>query len=340
MAGDAPVERYSTAGVNEDARLAYWNHLACETYNNLVIDADSRSFSAEMVRAPLGELTLMSARSAPAHVMRSSDPLRAPRGLGVLDLHFQLAGRSINSQAGREAVLETGDFTLCDASRPYSVRFTEANHMLCIKVPAAAMVERLGDVERLICQPVQGRQGAGAMLSSFLTTLWSQIDQAGDKAWAETVSEVVLDLLSLAYRPLQEGPSAASAQGQWLAKARAFIDERLCDPELGVSSVAEALGVSPRYVQMLFASEGSTPSAYVLERRLRMAAEQLRRADGKGITEVAMAIGFNDLTHFGRAFRRRYGVAPRNYREGARAPRWESSPAGRPPVANLDTRLG
>ena len=340
MAGEgAPLERYSTVGLTEEEKLAYWNNLVCETYNNLIIDADRRGFSAEMVRAPLGELTLMSARSTPAHVSRRNDPHRAARGLGMFDLHFQLAGRSINSQSGREAVLEAGDFTLCDASRPYSVRFTETNHMLCIKVPAAAMIERFGDVERLICQPVQGRQGPGAMLSSFLATMWSQIDQVGDAAWAETVSEVVLDLLGLAYRPLQEAQSAASSQAQQLAKARGFVDERICDPELGVSSIAEALGVSPRYIQMLFASEGATPSAYILERRLRLAAERLRRADGCGITEVAMAVGFNDLTHFGRSFRRRYGVAPRDYREGARAPRWESGPIERPGDAGPITRL-
>lgn len=341
MAGEiAPVERYSTAGLNENERLAYWNNLACETYNNLVIDADQQGpFSAEMVRARLGELILMSARSAPAQVTRSNDPLRAPRGLGLIDLHFQLSGRSVNSQSGAEAVLETGDFTLCDASRPYSVRFTETNHMLCIKVPMASLTQRLGDVDRLICQPMRGGDGACAMLSSFLTTLWSQIDLAGDRDWAETVSEVVLDLLTLAYRPLQEGPATGSSQAQRLSKARTIIDQRICDPELGVSAIAEALGVSPRYVQMIFAGEGSTPSAYILERRLRLAAERLRRADGRCITDVALAVGFNDLTHFGRAFRRRYGVTPRDYREGARAPLWDGGPAepsdGAGPVADL-----
>ena len=327
------LERYSTATVPDEARLAYWNDLVCETYNNLVVDAAGEDgFAAEMLRAPLGELTLMSARSAPAEVSRSNDPLRAPRGLGLFDLHFQMAGRSTNRQGGREAVLETGDFTLCDASRPYSVRFTEANHMLCIKVPMASLVKRLGDVERLICLPVHGREGPGAMLSSFLTTLWSQIDRAGDQDWAETVSDVILDLLSLAYRPLQESQAALSAQEQRLARARAFVDERICDPDLGVAGIAEALGVSPRYVQMLFAAEGVTPSAYILDRRLRLAAERLRRAEERGITEVAMAVGFNDLTHFGRAFRRRYGVAPRDYREGARGPRWDLAGSGAKPV--------
>ncbi len=32
-----------------------------------------------------------------------------------------------------------------------------------------------------------------------------------------------------------------------------------------------------------------------------------------------MAVGFNDLTHFGRAFRKRYGVTPRDYRDSAKS---------------------
>ena len=319
--GAPGVRRFSTATVQGGDRLAYWNSLACQIHNNLTVDAEAgRPFTAEMVRAELGELSLMSAWSTAAQVSRQSDPTRSARGLGVFDLHFQLRGRSLNVQSGREAVLETGDFTLCDASRPYLVRFDEANHMLCIKAPVAALVGRLGDVGALICRPISGRQGPGAMLSSFLTSVWGQIDQAGEQDWGETVSEVILDLLTLAYRPMSEVPPPAAGRFQWMAKARGYIHEHICDPELGVGEIAAALGVSSRYVQMLFAAEGTTPSAFVQESRLRLAAERLRRPDAPGITEVAMALGFNDLTHFGRAFRRRYGVTPRDYRDGGRAP--------------------
>ncbi len=319
--GELGVKRFSTLAVQDGERLAYWNALACEIFNNMVIDADAaQPFAAEMVRAQLGELSLMSAHSAPAQVSRSSDPTRAARGLGMFDLHFQLQGTSFNAQSGRETVLESGDFTLCDASRPYLVRFTEANHMLCIKVPTAALIQRLGDVEALICRPVSGGDGPGAMLSAFLSSVWSQIDQAGDDGWGETVSEVILDLMTLAYRPLGDGSPAPAGRTQWMTRARGFIDEHICDPELGVAAIAADLRVSSRYVQMLFAAEGATPSAVIQEQRLRLAAERLRRPDAPCITEVAMAVGFNDLTHFGRAFRRRYGVTPRDYRDGARAP--------------------
>ena len=326
-----PVERYSTTAAAQGEGLALWNDLIGETFNNLVVDAeDPRDFHGEMVRAPIGELTLMSADSTAAHVTRINDPSRVTRGARAFDLHFQLAGRSFNRQAGREARLEAGDFTLCDATQPYSVRFPETNHMLCLKIPTAALAERLGDPESLICLPVSGERGPAAMLSGFLRALWSQIDGQGDVGAPETVSDVVLDLIGLAYRPLQEAHPLHSPQDAWLQKARAHIDERICDPELGVSAIAEALGVSSRYLQMLFAAAATTPSAYILDRRLRLAAERLRHGDGRGVTEVAMAVGFNDLTHFGRVFRRRFGVTPRDYRDGRRAARWsgllEASP--------------
>jgi AraC-like DNA-binding protein len=320
------VERYSTASAPPSERLAYWNDVASRSFNNLVIDSEDRDdFRGDMVRASLGPLDLMSADCSRAVVRRANDPLREARGPRDFDLHFQLQGRSLNRQAGREAMLETGDFTICDATQPYSVGFTEANHMLCLKIPAEALASRLGDVEALLCRPMSGRRGGPATLSAFLRTVWGQLEEPGDETWAEGVSGVILDLIDLAYRPLQDRTSALPAQAQWRMKVKALIDERLCDPDLGARAIAEALGLSSRYVQMLFAEASTTPSAYILERRLKLAADRLRRAGGGCVTEVAMGAGFNDLTHFGRAFRRRYGVTPSEYRSGNRQRRW---PAG------------
>ena len=323
------IERFSTDDARPEARLSYWNDLASQTFNNLTVDAaEPATFSGEMIRAPLGPISLMSAASAAASVRRGADPTRPVRIPRAFDLHFQLIGRSYNTQAGREAVLEAGDFTLCDASQPYSVSFTEANHMLCLKMPAELVASRLGDVERMVCVPMSAQRGGAAMFSSFLRTVWAQLqDEPGDDGWGETVADVILDLLTLVYRPLL--PGAGSQRAARLRQAQAHIQDGLCDPELDVGTVAEAMGVSARYLQLVFAEAGTTPSAYILERRLDLAAERLRHGVGRGgVTQVALAVGFNDLTHFGRAFRRRFGVSPSDYNAGARAPRWSRSAPG------------
>jgi AraC-like DNA-binding protein len=96
----------------------------------------------------------------------------------------------------------------------------------------------------------------------------------------------------------------------------AVVDAELCDPEFGTRRLARRLGISARYVQILFAEMATTPTAFIRGRRLALAARQLAR-DGasRTITDVAYAVGFNDLSSFCRAFRQRFDVSAREYRE-------------------------
>jgi AraC-like DNA-binding protein len=55
----------------------------------------------------------------------------------------------------------------------------------------------------------------------------------------------------------------------------------------------------------------AAPHQYLLGLRLRGAARLLR--DGAAVTDAALANGFENLSHFSRTFRRRFGVSPRRY---------------------------
>jgi len=70
---------------------------------------------------------------------------------------------------------------------------------------------------------------------------------------------------------------------------------------------------------MLFESEGTTFTEYVLAQRLAHAHRMLtdpRRAVDK-ISTIASDAGFNDLSYFNRTFRRRFGATPSDVRMGA-----------------------
>jgi AraC-like DNA-binding protein len=66
----------------------------------------------------------------------------------------------------------------------------------------------------------------------------------------------------------------------------------------------------------LFESEDERPSAYVMRRRLENSARLLRGASWRGrtVTDIALRNGFNNVSHFGFAFKRRFGMTPRDYR--------------------------
>jgi AraC-like DNA-binding protein len=57
---------------------------------------------------------------------------------------------------------------------------------------------------------------------------------------------------------------------------------------------------------------------FVLRFRLERARELLAHSDML-VKEVAYGVGFNDLSYFARAFKRQFGVCPRQFQAGARS---------------------
>lgn len=80
--------------------------------------------------------------------------------------------------------------------------------------------------------------------------------------------------------------------------------------------MAAELRISTRYLHVLLAEAGIAFERHVLERRLGRCHEQLVSPAfaGRTVTDIAFGWGFNDLSHFGRAFRRRYGATPTELR--------------------------
>ena len=79
--------------------------------------------------------------------------------------------------------------------------------------------------------------------------------------------------------------------------------------------------MSPFHFLRLFGSVlGVTPHQYLVRSRLRRAA-RLLAAEERSITDVALDVGFGDLSNFVRTFHRAAGVSPRAFRRAARGDR-------------------
>jgi AraC-like DNA-binding protein len=160
-------------------------------------------------------------------------------------------------------------------------------------------------------------QGAGALLSTFIRAAWDQLLVSDEEEWPQSATDVIWDLLESVLHG-ETGRATAPKTAESLRRdAKAVIDDRLADPAFTSSGMPVALGVSARYLQMVFAEVGTTPSRYLLARRLDAAAARLRGLDKPcSVTDIALECGFNDLSYFSRAFRRRFGVPARAYRLG------------------------
>jgi AraC-like DNA-binding protein len=94
----------------------------------------------------------------------------------------------------------------------------------------------------------------------------------------------------------------------------AHIEANLGRP-LPVGELAGVAGMSRAHFSRIFvASEGLPPAEYVLERRLETAARLLVRGAVQSVKEIAILTGFADPNYFAKAFRRRYGLSPTEFR--------------------------
>ncbi len=305
------VQKFATEGIAPPERLAFWNELVDRVYSGTYVKSRSGDFSGEMWTWQVGDLSMIRPRSTASFVGRDPSYTADER----LILHLQCRGSSLHRQSGTETALGAGDFVIASPHEAYAIDLA-AHELLVVEFPRAPLAERFPGIDDALRQRMSGATPGARVFHDFLLSLWRQSQQGiADPDWQDGVSQVFYDLVALAMRgaarPEAAVPTADSALRR---QVLGIVEAQLVDPALRTLGIASACGTSVRTVQNLFAGMGTTPSAYILERRLARAAERLAAAPEASITEVAFELGFNDSAYFARAFRQRFGVSPREWR--------------------------
>ena len=311
----ATIRRLSTSAAPPGGALAYWNESWANAAGATVVDADRDRFHGVLTSLRAGRFQIASVRSTAGVTRSRGDEGRT--GEGTFLLQVVHSGSCLVRHNGLQAELRTGDLIIADKRKPYELVFEEPLHGLSAPLPWERFAPFIDALEAIAGRRIDAGAGAGAVLSSFLRGAWDHLAEGGAQDWPDSAEEVIWDLLQ---RVLQGGGRTHAGAGRpdrLRHQARTQIDARLSDPDFDSAALAEALGVGARYLQTVFAQVGTTPSRFLLTRRLDAAAALLKRLDRPcSITAVALECGFNDLSYFSRSFRRRFGVSPMRYRRG------------------------
>jgi AraC-like DNA-binding protein len=117
-------------------------------------------------------------------------------------------------------------------------------------------------------------------------------------------------------------PSTAAARDRRRAVDAAVWIDANSQSDIGLDGAAAEAGLSSFHFLRLFSQVlGVTPHQYLVRSRLRRAARLLAEDDGRPVTEVALDVGFADLSNFVRTFHRAAGVSPSGFRKAARGDR-------------------
>lgn len=226
------------------------------------------------------------------------------------------------AQSGALLACEPGMACLFSASEPYRLCNAEAYRALYLELPRAALVARLSSAQVDRPRRLPTATGMGRILQALCASMALE-SHALAPAQRQKLDERVLDLLALALdcRPDDISTAAPVARDARLRQIQAYIDAQLGNPLLNPERIAAAHQLSVRSLHYLFKPTGRSVTDHLWERRLQRCRAELEAdaASSRTVTEIALASGFNSLSHFSSLFRRRFGLSPREVREAALA---------------------
>ncbi len=184
-----------------------------------------------------------------------------------------------------------------------------------LQAPRVALDHRILAIRNLRVERLRGSLGVARIFSGLLrSTAEALPGMTIDHL--RPVELAVTEFLAASLAEVTQAAAGAPAYSPHLHRICQSIETLLADPDLSLRRLADKNGVSPRYVQKLFAAADETFGHYLRSRRL----ERCRMDLGSpvcaklSISEICFRWGFNESAHFSRAFRNEYGRSPREYR--------------------------
>jgi AraC-like DNA-binding protein len=231
-------------------------------------------------------------------------------------LQFYLSGHSASRTSGEEAMARPGDLYVIDMAQPLATR-TSDHEQISLVVPRRMLAARIGHPDGHHQQVIPARLPLVSLLRESLQSLCRHLDAMSPQE-GEAAMRPLLDLAAAAINSRVAEDQTANVNLALVAAVRRHIEERLLDPALSLEAVMAAFGLSRRTLYRLLEPSGGFQT-YVTECRLRRAHQALRAPAWRhvAIAEIAEAHGFPHPENFSRAFRRLFGLAPREARQWA-----------------------
>jgi AraC-like DNA-binding protein len=280
-------------------------------------DSD-HDLSIELSAFGLGEgVTIGSARYSPITGERTRELIADGRDDYLVTMHD--ADHEIEIEGAAPILVKAGDMMLVNEGTRSRFRLPSVTASV-VSLSHRRLLDRLPGIDGLSHYHIAANAPGVALARDYAGILHRNF---GEAVGAHTLAAGHLyDLMALVLDGHVKTDGDRMRRGVGAARlevAKRAIGKRLREPDLGIAMIAKSQGVTPRYLQRLFETEGRTFSEFLRDIRLDLAFERLRDDSGceESISAIAFDCGFSDLSHFNRSFRRRFGQTPSDVRAAA-----------------------
>lgn len=308
---------YDLSGMPAEKRFDHFREFIEEYYVPLDVQCDTpERFNCWRKHESLGPIDIGSSMLAELHVDRTSGHVARTED-DRIKLVVPISGSIAVRQDGNEALVTPGAFYLTDPLRPSEERVTHDMEFAFALLPRDGLVSQAGDIQKITATRFNASMPYAKLAMDYTRSLAGLLDDLHGPAGV-SAGAVASDLFKMAlWESIDKVCTHTTVHRRaQFERAKAFIDSHLTHYDLSLGKVAAAIGLSTRYVRDLLAEGGLRYRDYVLEKRLAGCQRDLTdpRLTQHSITEICYRWAFYDGAHFSRAFRRMYGMSPRDYR--------------------------
>ncbi|WP_321377435.1 helix-turn-helix domain-containing protein [Rhizobium sp.] len=213
-------------------------------------------------------------------------------------------------QQGKPIGCKAGDVIMTDLSTQarFSIKKCHALHLFMPRVNLREWITPIGPNDMRI---FNGKSPAAMFVRGVLTSL---IDIAPEMSANDALNtagllpDLIISCLGSGYEPA----TPTAPKSNLSTRIRTHIENNLHRPLLTPALLAEETGVSRSQLFRVFENAGGVET-YIRKRRLHRSLHVLRDPGQRhrSIGDIAYELGFADEAHFGRLFKKHFGLTPR-----------------------------
>jgi AraC-like DNA-binding protein len=303
-------DMYSTEHLGVRDRFDYWHEVVCRFYAHVNGVAEAKEkFKAHTVVVDFGAAQISDVESTAIRYERRSCDIRSSPRADIF-VSLMLNGEALFEQSEKQFKHRIGDILIYDEAIPYRYYFEQAYRSLLIRVPRPMMQSRCLDVDALGGVLLGANSPFGSFVGSLLRES-SRVALADEVGETSAFSSPMLDMVAAAIRRGMGDEAVPSrSRRALLERIKAYMRQHLSDDTLTLERIARDQNVSVRTLCRMFAELGTTPMGWLQAQRLVAAYSALIEKKVPSVTEAALTFGFNDLSHFGRSFKKMHGRTP------------------------------
>lgn len=305
---------WSTERIAQPDRTDAWEQALSDNYRAWQVPSRLDSgFDARMRHRDMAGLKVVECICDPCHGRRLKNHVSG-EDAAYIGVQITKSGRERFTTGDDSIVVGPGDLVIWTSDRPTEFTVTERLHKVSLILPWTEVQERLPKVGNFRGTVLDSRSGIGAVLYSHIDSLALQLDVLG-RGDLTAVRRATYELLAaaMAYR-IDAAPKPLSKQ--YLKRLQDYVLDHLQDTDLSPTNIAQAHGITARYLHMLFSQVGQSVSSYIRQQRLERCRDALKSPSyrERSVAEIAFQWGFSDAAHFSRIFKHQFGHSPSEFR--------------------------